>query len=61
MDRKELRELYDKKFAQAGDTEVDFLEWALNYLTEIRDKPFLKILKRHTQGILKAIETLERN
>jgi hypothetical protein len=29
-----LKELYDRKYAQAGDTELDFYEWAIDYLLE---------------------------
>jgi len=60
MTKKDLRELYDSKYAQAGDTEEDFTNWAIDYLLDHRDKQFLKVLKRHTKGIEKAIETLER-
>lgn len=60
MTKKDLIELYDRKYAQAGDTEEDFTNWAIDYLIETRDKQFLKIIKRHTKGIEKAIETLEK-
>lgn len=58
--KQELRVIYDKEFAQAGDTEKDFTNWAIDYLIENRDKQFLGIIKRHLQGIMKAVETLER-
>jgi len=60
MTKKELKELYDKKYAQVGDTEMDFVNWAIDYLIDHRDKGFLKILKRHTRGIEKEIEKLEK-
>lgn len=35
MTRKDLEELYDEKYMQAGDTNTDFFEWAIAYLIDI--------------------------
>jgi len=60
MTKKELRTIYDREHSQAGDTEMDFVNWAVDYLIEKQDKSFLKILKRHTKGIEKEIEKYEK-
>jgi CCR4-NOT transcriptional regulation complex NOT5 subunit len=38
MTRKGLEKKYDKHFAQAGDTETDFYEWAIAYLINHLDR-----------------------
>ncbi len=39
MTRTQLEKLYNKKHAQAGDTEHDFYEWAIGHLIEKLDLP----------------------
>jgi hypothetical protein len=38
MTRKKLEEIYDNGFAQAGDSETDFYEWAIDYLLDLLKK-----------------------
>jgi hypothetical protein len=59
MTEKELREQYDKCLAQAGDTDLNFYEWAINHLLSTKDnKETIKTIKRHLKGIDKSLDRL---
>jgi DNA-directed RNA polymerase subunit F len=64
MTLKDLKVIYDREHSQAGDTEQDFYEWAVNYLLKQTNynQEDLKELKneinRHLKGFEKAIEKI---
>ena len=53
-----LRVIYDREHSQAGDTEIDFYEWAVAYLLnkETEHKELIKQIKRHLIGIDKSLK-----
>jgi len=38
MTRDKLEEMYNAGYAQAGDSEYDFYEWAIDYLLDLLKK-----------------------
>jgi len=64
MTLKDLKIIYDRENIQAGDTDLDFYEWALAYLlnkttyNKIQLEELKKEINRHLVGIKKAVEKL---
>ena len=53
-----LRIIYDREHSQAGDTEIDFYEWAVAYLLnkETEHKELIAQINRHLGDIKKEIQ-----
>lgn len=58
MTMKELEVIYNTKYIQAGDTQGDFYEWAINYLLnkEMEHKELITQISRHLGDIKKEIK-----
>jgi hypothetical protein len=57
----DLKVIYDRENIQAGDTDLDFYEWAVTYLLdkETEHKKLIAQINRHIIGLNKAIEKLD--
>ena len=42
MKRRELVDIYNAKYLQAGDTHADFHNWAIDYLLDLLNKAEVK-------------------
>lgn len=61
MTLQDLKIIYDENHSQAGDTDLDFYEWAVAYLLnkEIEHKELARQIKRHLGDINKELKKLE--